>query len=547
MNAIYSNNEKLIRWINQWSNLKVTRGRNIKEILAYSKISLWWFYQQHVYSDIKAMSCITSQSSTDYILKCMMNRFGKLFLFAKTITRFAIGNLLMKKRSWIDGKTNRIMIIGSNWVDAHEPMSKSPKQDSVFGNLIKRCGMKYNIIALDQDIVVASMQLLDLRKLFEKARYNSGLWKTVESFMTFGVLSRIFKHSQKFKRIWKELYSDPDFIDSLNFNDLNLFRLLKPTFDHLAKYVTFNTILYTELLRKAVNVEKPDLILISDEYSIIGKAATLAGKLAGIPTLAMQHGIIYSHHAGYIHFPSEISVKASVNYTLIPDKTAVYGEYAKDVLTKYCDYPNDTVEVTGQPRYDILAKAEEIFDKKRFLKDHKLDFDKKIVLLITQNRSTSEKFLRIAINSLKTLKNVQTIIKPHPCDSEKWHRKVLQEEGYSALILNPKANTSEALFACDLVATVSSTVTIEAMILNKPVVIIDLVGHMEPMGYVESGVALGAYDEKDVALTIRKALFDEKTRVELEINMNEFVEYHLHDVGNATKNVLGLIKEMVGE
>jgi len=545
MNDVYLSEKELIEWMNQWSNRKVTRGKSIKEILSYNGISLWGFYQVPIYSVLKMIPTKKIRSSTNIILIYLMNRFCKSFLIIKTIIRFVLGKLILKEENYLKKNQRKIMIIGSNWIDTADPMLESPKQDLIFGSLIKACKKNYNIIALDQDIVVESMRLLDLRKLFEKAKYNRGIWKTIESFTTFEVLYKVFKYSRKIERMWKELLCDPNFINSLNPNGINIFCILKPTFNHLAKYITVSSILYLELMKKAISIEGPDLIIISDEYDTIGKAATLAGKLNGVPTLAIQHGTIYPLHPGYIHFPSEVSKQVSINHSLIPDKTAVYGSYTKEILNNHCNYPNDAVEITGQPRYDILARVKEIFDKEEFLKRYGLDTDKKIVLLITQNRRVSEKFLRTAVKALKQLIDVQTIIKPHPNENKKWLMEVLKEEDYKAVILNPKANTYEALYACDLMITVYSTVAIEAMCLRKPVIIVNLLGMPDPLPYVDIGAALGVYEEGDVNQAITDALFKTEIKEKLIEGMEKFVNYHLFDIGNATNNIINLINNLL--
>jgi predicted glycosyltransferase len=139
------------------------------------------------------------------------------------------------------------------------------------------------------------------------------------------------------------------------------------------------------------------------------------------------------------------------------------------------------------------------------------------------------------------------VIKPHPGDTMcDWHNKILEKEDYSATLLDPKANTFEALFASDIVLTITSTTAIEAMILGKLVVIVNLTGKPDPMPYVVSGAALGAYKEDDVLPAIEKALLNKKCQEELAMCAENFVREHTYQVGKATENVINLLKIMVG-
>src|SRR5262249_36441119 len=78
-------------------------------------------------------------------------------------------------------------------------------------------------------------------------------------------------------------------------------------------------------------------------YSEYTRREWLAGaRAAHVPTYAVQHGIIYPGHIGYVHHRS-----ASVQ---VPDRTFVYGPYEQDVLERLGGYTDEEVEVTGPPR-----------------------------------------------------------------------------------------------------------------------------------------------------------------------------------------------------
>ncbi len=105
----------------------------------------------------------------------------------------------------------------------------------------------------------------------------------------------------------------------------------------------------------------PLLILLQNEYGWRERSLLVAAKENGIPTLAIQHGIIIPTHKGYMYTKEEISPNPS-QYSLhcpIPDFTAVFGESYLDLLTKVSSYPSNRVIVTGPPRYDSTYQREQ--------------------------------------------------------------------------------------------------------------------------------------------------------------------------------------------
>jgi glycosyltransferase involved in cell wall biosynthesis len=83
----------------------------------------------------------------------------------------------------------------------------------------------------------------------------------------------------------------------------------------------------------------------------------------------------------------------------------------------------------------------------------------------------------------------------------------------------------------------------EAVALNKPVIILNLSGEPDVVDYVEQGVALGVYKEGELKPTIEKLLKDDS---ELAKNRKKYIEKYLYKIdGKATERVVKLIEEMI--
>ena len=70
----------------------------------------------------------------------------------------------------------------------------------------------------------------------------------------------------------------------------------------------------------------------------------LAGARAGVPTFALQHGVLYPGHPGYPNRRHPMLI--------LPSRTFVFGEYERRVLETLA-YRPDEVAVSGSPRLDL--------------------------------------------------------------------------------------------------------------------------------------------------------------------------------------------------
>ena len=549
---------KTTEWI---KNISTKSG--LKKVLDYEGISLWWFsnfglyylVEDYVKNKKSNGRGIFKSSKTKFILKS-----AKYYITSKAITRFFFGKIISRPIKNGQSKTSgtyKVLAVShtSYWKNYPTPQKENNKdkeanRDTMLGNIITALKNKnLNVVTLDED----SSFFVDFKTMIEKRVQGKGLWRPVEAYLTFNIIRKVFKAAKRYKKEWDKFKNNKEFIESLNYEGIQLSALLKDYFEKLFTYRTFSPVLEIELMKRAIQVEKPDLVLIACGYCQLGRAAVIAGKLKGVPTLENQHGNIFPTHIGYLHAKDEISPDGSVksSYCPISDKTAVYGYYYKDVLTKVSAYPEDSVVVTGQPRYDFLADADKIFNKDKFCDRYNLDYKKKIVLIMTEKFSIREDnvtFLENILKSTKNIPNVQIVVKPHPGERSKWYKEVVKNQDVEALVLSKRSNTYEAIYTCDLMIAFCSTTVTEAIILRKTVITVNLTDRPAQMPYAESGAVIGVYRSEDLAHAIKSALYDKNTRERLKTNRDNFIYEHCYSVdGKATERVVNLITQMIKE
>jgi hypothetical protein len=79
----------------------------------------------------------------------------------------------------------------------------------------------------------------------------------------------------------------------------------------------------------------------------------MAAARAGVPTFALQHGVLYPTHPGY---PDRRDPRL-----IVPSRTFVFGEYERRVLEAGA-YQRGEVIVSGSPRLDLDASAGDVED-----------------------------------------------------------------------------------------------------------------------------------------------------------------------------------------
>lgn len=328
---------------------------------------------------------------------------------------------------------------------------------------------------------------------------------------------------------WSKLKSIVGFNESIIYCGLSVWSLLEPRIAYLFQFRFAELIEYAETFSRIVDVEKPDIIVTTGDRSDFVKIILSIGRNMGIPTLIVQHGAVEDH---------------PVYGPIYADKMAVTGEAMKNVLIKRGVDPEQLV-ITGQPRYDNLFKKS--FNKEKLLRELGISADKKIIVLTTQPVSNEENELLLSAvtAAMKELPEAELIIKLHPDEKHKWYQRVINNLNCKAVIVKD-TDIFELLNACEVMITLYSTTALEAMILDKPVITINLMNMPERMPYAESGAAIGVYRAEDIAPAVKRAMYDEETKKKLEAGRKKFVYEQAYLVdGKASRRVADLIIKMI--
>lgn len=544
-------------YIKRIANVTLDDGRNLKEIFNYKNVvSLWWVIESSIFYSLNKKQ----ESKHGRILKHICEHPFLIYfvLLSVPIIQAIIGKitnlLLYGYKKSPDAPGVLFVCYDINWRRNSNTKIKTPKKDIQVGDVIEKIKeLCVNVNILDY----YSSKVIDLSVLFEKMKYQKESFEIIENYLSLKAIIKTFYSVKNFHTKWEKLKTDRKFRELLEGWEKSNDALKNLLLDELNIGICYympKTFLYLEIMEEAIKINKPGAIVISYEEGPVGMAALIAGKMMKVPVIAIQHGILGKFYLWYIREKEEISTDiGDVNKIPIPDKTLVFGPYDKKVFTEISAYPENSVVVTGRCSYDILAKADEIFDKEKTYEKLNLDKNKKLIVWTTNShiytKEANEKLFEGVYKAFKELSDdVELVLKLHPNEFDTTiHKDISKKVGVAPVIIKD-IDIYEILYSCDLMLTEFSTTGIEASILGKPIITLHFAGHPDLARYVKEGVALGVYKEEDLIINIKKVLYDKETQEKLKNAREKFIYKHAYlQDGKATERVCDLIEKVINK
>jgi hypothetical protein len=246
-------------------------------------------------------------------------------------------------------------------------------------------------------------------------------------------------------------------------------------------------------IERLIDELAPGAILLAQEG--IRTPWLVAGRRAGVPVFAVQHGVLYAGHPGYPNRRHPAIV--------LPSRTFVYGDFERDVLVGRDVYAPNEVEVSGSPRLDLdvvpldaARAADERRDVRREL--GVANGDRLLVVSTVNLRSVQRSHFAATLDRVlgAALPGIHIVFKQHPGEFDAGPYRALLEGlahagGYSAppITIVKDVDLYRLLRAADAHLGVLSTVLTEAVVAGTPNLIATVDRHADLLGYVSAGVA----------------------------------------------------------
>ncbi len=225
------------------------------------------------------------------------------------------------------------------------------------------------------------------------------------------------------------------------------------------------------------------------------------------------------------------------------DKVAVMGPYAKRLFTQL-GYDDKDIIVTGQPRFDDLKGPSET--REVVCRKLGVDSSHRILLFaapVFRNPEERAVFLRPLVRATREIRDLALVIKVHPREDPGPYEELLLAEGAREASVVADFPVPSLLHACDLFLSNYSTMTLEALLVGRPVIILKTPGESAPYPFDDVAVTVTVDDGEGLTAAIRDALGNEESPGDLAANRDRFVLEHANGGdGQASQRVAALIR-----
>lgn len=356
---------------------------------------------------------------------------------------------------------------------------------------------------------------------------------------------------------------------------------------------SFKTITAISLshFREILMLEKPSVLVFGHDRNMADQLFIKTANSGGIPTLLIQDGVLAGGRDQKFETGSadvrlkywltsplrtllffsrnDHSWKQKFALTLSElrhgsrGKQYVYGHGECTKMAVFSDavkrmfisegIASERIVVTGNPKFDAVFNSRSNKCKEAVCRKLGIPQDKDIVLLITSYFVESGEwtpqqrrdFVLAVAGATEKLSNTRLVIKLHPpYENENDYLDIIKGLSPEAIVCK-YANLPELINASSLLITVSSTVGLEAMAAEKPVLIINFDQDKTGASFYKDSGALWVEKEPEVLNSMQKALYDPGTRETMMKSISKFVfdQAYIQD-GQAAKRIANLISNM---
>jgi hypothetical protein len=576
-----------VDWLNAWSCKPLQDGKNIKELLAHDDFSFWWcmeewFWYSFTYRD-SVSRVIETVDFVRYVLEhenpsqvwhaddgTLLSKVVRLladpsrlrnlptqrhaalrvkeFLRPWGIKQFFRAHARARQAAWaLQGlragsrapqpRGRHVLIANAyQWTTVTHPALTAPAQGDPY------------TLPVGEQLAGDTVTYVDCTQRayrgFAALRSKTGMpqrYALLEQYYSLAQSLKTLRVTRRLQRAARALEHSAAFLQSWAYHGTDLWPLLAPQFrtyfhnrleGHVRDYFCTESLFARE---------RPDVVVYPCEGGDLAYIFFALAAKQGIPAIALQHGTS-AYSPLTVHLPEEIGTGPAC----VPRATTycVYGPYYRDFLARNTHFPPDSFVIVGNLRYDHFAARTCAPGAMR--SKYGLNRRAPVVMFLTQILplpQESEAIARAVFAATKKI-GAQLIIKQHPGEASDALYHALAKEYALQPLITKTASTLELLTASDALIGAESTLDYEAMILDKPVIVVNLGGRPDTLPFVQDGAALGAYASDDVLPALQRALADEQTRKQLSERMRGLIAAHCSAVdGKAAARVAQVIKE----
>lgn len=265
---------------------------------------------------------------------------------------------------------------------------------------------------------------------------------TVTIIQRVKILFEIFKTIKVIKKLSHKEY--PKLVSSLKGKFAYLFRLVS-----ISMLVQFS-------VERVLRLWKPSCIITSGDFWPFEYQVISVSKRMAVPSYIVQHGVINESW-----------------WPFVADYLLLWGKPFKEEMLLH-GAPEKRLRIVGMPSTDKIFKNTKI-DKEEVFKKGSLS-----CVIISQTSAAGiypevfRTFHEILDTTMAKLTDVEWRIKLHPVETGDFYNNLLKKHGANLRLLPKSTTLQDAVKESDVAITIFSTAGLEVMIMQRPLIILNL-------------------------------------------------------------------------
>jgi len=357
-------------------------------------------------------------------------------------------------------------------------------------------------------------------------------------------LGRLGIHRQVIRK-WRArwLKMRPALVGDLRYRGYDISSLVLPLIEKEFVRHAPNLEVMVGLWRRILGLWRPKVLYLQNSYGRSALPAIIAAKLLGILTIEQQHGVIGRNHIAYL-VPHHLKLNSQFP---LCDRMFVWGEYFKRLLVDRGVYQPQDISVCGFPRIDSLFR--QLPTRTKTCAQLGIPPDAPIVLY-TSN-AFGQDYLYDILDSIQHGPDsaaIHWLIKLHPREKTRhlWEKEISKRGLQTVQVLEGTPGFYALLAACDIHVSFASTTLIEAAVLGKPNLGLDIARVSDPPGYAQAKAFLPVAPA-DLGPVVHRLLLNPEQQAQLQAEQRAFADdWCFHD-GKAVSRIADLIESLIAQ
>lgn len=523
-------------WLDYWPDKPLSNGKSIIEILKFQDTSLWWFVYDILWENKNGIFDTIYQIST---LISLIEEFNpkKITMFGKF--EFPIVNMLYaleKKYNFeisnqsepkelfaqnaaIISKKRINFILRLLILKSIHVFSRKKKGTvaifSTHGGKINRT--KENAVASDQYFIGleefieknrGKINFISINKNITSKKFNelfrntwNGSYEPWVIYYSLRSMLNAYRITKNFKKILNEIENSSSFAETMTVKGINIFPFLREQFVTELPFLIGYAHLELNAVKQFLSEKDPQTVFTVDGFGVSGRALNYICRKNQKRVITPQLGIISPE------FPVNTAfwIRNGHDLRLIPE-FLTWGNYFKEVIESR-GFPQKLIKTVGFWKTDTknqINKNDEYVFYIAGANQTKLEY----VL------SLDEEIFTIRMIHEALPKGMKLMVKLHPnLDERPYFNKLDNLENIILVGNEETVNVNDLVSHSIAVIGKASTIIIQAMVLNKPIINVNFVGDVNFLGFKEIPMITNIKDLEMIMNEVVQSKFENKYKI----------------------------------